>query len=89
MVERTPAAGQPTPMQKLTALDQARPGFPGEHWLVLGVGIAVWSITRKSPSFLVRTLGMVAGTALVGRAASGRDGLSKVLRWTPFGARVR
>jgi hypothetical protein len=32
---------------------------------------------------------MVAGTALVGRAASGRDGLSKVLRWTPLGGRIK
>lgn len=71
------------------ASDNARDSFPGEHWLVLGAGLAVWSITRKSPSLLIRTVGMVAGSALVGRAASGRDGLSRVLRWLPVGSRVR
>ena len=82
-------AGEVSPIQQRKAEDQAREGIPGEHWLVLGAGIAAWAITRKSPSFLVRTLGLVAGSALVGRAASGRDGLSKVLRFTPIGRRVR
>jgi hypothetical protein len=72
-------AGEVSPIQQLKA----------EHWLVLGAGIAAWAITRKSPSFLVRTLGLVAGSALVGRAASGRDGLSKVLRFTPVGRRIK
>lgn len=71
------------------AHEDTRDSFPGEHWLVLGAGLAVWSITRKSPSFLIRTVGMVAGSALVGRAASGRDGLSRLLRWLPVGGRVR
>lgn len=69
--------------------DDDRDSFPGEHWLVLGAGLAVWSLTRKSPSFVVRTVGMVAGSALVGRAASGRNGLSRVLRWLPVGRRIR
>jgi hypothetical protein len=38
---------------------------------------------------LVRTLGLMAGTALAGRAASGRDGLAKVLRFTPIGSGLR
>lgn len=93
MVERTRSLSgtspEYTPVQRLKAEDQARDSFPGEHWLVLGAGIAAWAITRKSPSFLLRTLGLVAGSALVGRAASGRDGLSKVLRFTPLGRRVK
>jgi hypothetical protein len=80
-------AGEVSPIQQLKAADQAREGIPGEHWLVLGAGIAAWAITRKSPSFLVRTLGLVA--ALVGRAACGRAGLSKVLRFTPVGRRIK
>lgn len=80
---------QPSPIQQLKAMDEARDSIPGEHWLVLGAGLAAWAITRKSPSFMVRALGMLAGTALVGRAASGRDGLSKVLRWTPLGGRIK
>lgn len=69
--------------------DEARSSLPGEHWLALGAGIAAWALTRKSPSAIVRTAGMLAATALVGRAASGRDGLSKVLRFTPLGRRIR
>lgn len=71
------------------AADNGRDSYPGEHWLVLGAGLAAWAFTRKHPSVVVRTLGMVAGTALVGRAASGRDGLSKLLRYTPLGRRIR
>lgn len=76
-------------VERLEAYDQARDGFPGEHWVVLGAGLAAWALTRRHPSFAVRTVGMMAGTALVGRAASGRDGLSKVLRWLPVGRRIR
>ncbi|MBW0169498.1 MAG: hypothetical protein KXJ61_04650 [Hydrogenophaga sp.] len=72
-----------------TRKPQERPGVPGEHWWVLGAGIAAWALTRKSPSFLLRSAGLLAGSALVGRAASGRDGLSKVLRVTPLGGRVK
>ena len=79
----------PSTLHQLKDIDASREGIPGEHWLVLGAGLAAWALTRKSPSFVVRALGMVAGTALVGRAASGRDGLSKVLRWTPLGGRVK
>ena len=93
MVERTrrsaPAITPVTPVRKLKAADDARPSAPGEHWLVLGAGVAAWMLTRKSPSFLLRTAGLVAGSALVGRAASGRDGLSKWLRFTPLGRRIK
>lgn len=76
-------------LQRLKARDDARDGFPGEHWLVLGAGLAAWGLTRKNRSPVVRALGLAAGTALVGRAASGRDGLSKLLRFLPIGRRVR
>ncbi|WP_439518524.1 hypothetical protein [Hydrogenophaga sp.] len=93
MVERTRRTDRPTPevtpVQELKVLDHARPSAPGEHWLVLGAGIAAWMITRKSPSFLLRTAGLLAGSALVGRAASGRDGWSKLLRYTPLGRRIK
>jgi hypothetical protein len=93
MVEMTRRTDLPsrdlTPLQELKAMDDARPSVPGEHWLVLGAGVAAWMITRKSPSFLLRTAGLVAGSALVGRAASGRDGWSKMLRYTPLGRRIK
>jgi len=76
---------EPSTLEKLKAADEARPGFPGEHWLILGLGIALWQVTRRHPNVLVRTLGGFGATAMVARAASGREGLSKVLRYTPFG----
>lgn len=76
-------------VERARAKDDARASAPGEHWFVLGAGIAAWALTRRSPSVVVRTAGMLAATALVGRAASGRDGLSKLLRFTPLGRRIR
>ena len=76
------------PMQKLRelkAMDEARDSFPGEHWLVLAAGIAVLLAARRSPSPMVRALGSAAGSALLMRAASGRDGLTKVLTYVPVG----
>jgi hypothetical protein len=71
------------PLQQLQAYDQRRPGFPGEHWLVLAAGVAVLLAARRSPSPVVRALGSAAGSALLVRAASGRDGLAKVLAYLP------
>src|SRR5438045_653057 len=76
-------------LQKIKRADDARPGFPGEHWLVLGAGLAAWLATRRHPSAAVRALGLMGGTALVGRAASGRDGVSKFLRYLPVGGAIR
>ena len=76
-------------LRKLKRADDARPGFPGEHWLVLGAGLAAWLVTRRHRSPAVRALGLLGGTALVGRAASGREGVSKVLRYLPVGAGIR
>jgi hypothetical protein len=76
-------------VERARAHDQARDSFPGEHWLALGAGLAAWALTRKSPSVVVRTAGMLAATALVGRAASGRDGVGRLLRYTPLGRRIR
>jgi hypothetical protein len=76
-------------LQRIKRYDEQRPGFPGEHWLVLAAGVGAWLATRRHPSILVKTLGMAAGTALVARAASGRDGLAKVLRYTPLGGGIR
>lgn len=64
--------------------DQNRPGFAGDHWLVLGAGLALLLASRRSPSFLVRTAGSVMGSALVVRAASGSEGLSKLVRYLPI-----
>ena len=76
---------EPSTLEKIKAADEARPGFPGEHWLVLAIGIGLWQVTRKHRNPLVRMAGAMGATTLVARAASGRQGLSKVLRYTPLG----
>ena len=80
-----PEIDEPSALEKIKAADEARPGFPGEHWLVLGLGVALWQVTRTHRNYLVRTLGALGATTLVARAATGREGLSKVLRYTPLG----
>lgn len=80
-----PELDEPSPLEKIKAADEAREGFPGEHWLVLALGIALWQYTRKDRRWYVRMAGGLAATALATRAASGRQGLSRVLRYTPFG----
>lgn len=76
-------------VKDLKRADDAREGVPGEHWIALGAGIGVWLLSRRSPSTMVRTLGLMAGTALVGRAASGRDGVSKFLGYLPIGSGIK
>lgn len=71
-------------LQQLKAYDERRLSFPAEHWLVLAAGVGVLLAARRSPSPLVRTLGSAAGSALLLRAASGRDGLAKVLAYLPL-----
>lgn len=56
---------------------------------MLGAGLAAWALTRRHPSLLVCTAGMMAGTAVfAGRAASGGSGLSKALRLLPIEQRT-
>lgn len=65
--------------------EQKRKSFPGEHWIVLGAGVAVMLASRRSASPVVRALGAAAGGALVARAASGRDGVAKLAALLPTG----
>lgn len=76
-------------IKEIKRADDAREGMPGEHWFALGAGVGVWLLSSRHPSLLVRTLGLMAGTALVGRAASGRDGVSKILGYLPVGSGIR
>lgn len=71
--------------------DAARPGFRGEHWLVLGAGLLALRGARRSRSLLGRALARTVGGALLARAASGRDGVvGKLARAAgPAGAAVR
>ena len=63
--------------------DDAREGVPGEHWLTLAAGIGLVMACRRSRSTLARVGGSALGAALVMRAASGRDGISKLLPYVP------
>ena len=76
-------------LKELKDFDERRPSFPGEHWLVLGAGLALLLAAGRSRSLLKRTAGSALGSALLYRAASGRDGLAQVLRFLPMGAANR
>lgn len=82
----TLASRLPT-LQQIKDYDERRPSFPGEHWLVLGAGLALLMASRRSRSWVKRTAGSALGSALLYRAASGRDGLSKLLPYLPMGGR--
>lgn len=58
--------------------DDRRPGFPGEHLLVLGTGIVLLMAAGRVRSPVWRFLAGAAGSAFIGRAASGRGGLARV-----------
>lgn len=72
-------------LQQVKDYDQKRSSFPGEHLLTLGAGLAVLLASRRSRSLVGRTAGSALGSALLYRAASGRDGLTKLLRLLPGG----
>ena len=76
-------------LTQLKQYDEARDDFPGEHWIVLAAGLGVWYLSAKHQSAVVKLGGMAAATALIGRAASGRNGLAKLLRYTPVGGAIR
>lgn len=68
------------PLRCLSEFDAARPGLPGEHLVVLGLG--AWLMLRgmRGTTPLRRMLWTLAGTTLVGRAASGTGGIARVVR---------
>lgn len=72
-------------VERLAAYDRRRSGFTGEHWLVLGAGIVVFLASRRSRSPLWRAVGPTIGSSLLYRAASGREGLARLLRFLPIG----
>ncbi len=74
-------------LQQLRRFDEQRDNIPGEHWIALGAGLALWLATRRHPSVAVRILAGVAGTLLVARAASGR-GVPPLLARLPYAGRA-
>lgn len=75
-----------TLLQRAKRFDEARPNFPGEHWLAFGAGLALWIATRRHPSVAVRVAASLAATLLVARAATGRD-VPPLLARLPFADR--
>src|SRR5690606_42090712 len=77
----TSGSGKSSPtsiVQRLKEMDEQRPSFPGEHWLVFAAGAFLMAKAARQRSFITQSLMLTAGSALIGRAASGRYGLIKV-----------
>jgi hypothetical protein len=70
-------------LRQIKALDEQRPSFPGEHWMVFAAGLGLWLATRRHPSTAVRLAATLAGGLLVARAASGRDAPQALRRLVP------
>ena len=62
----------------LKAADAQRPDLPGEHLIVLGVGLLLLLATGRSRSLIGRAITGAAAGAFIGRAASGTGGVSKL-----------
>ncbi|KQM79947.1 hypothetical protein [Xylophilus sp. Leaf220] len=60
--------------------DRVRPGLPGEHLAVAGIGTALVVAALRTDCKMTSVLQAMAGGALLFRAASGRDGISKLFR---------
>lgn len=70
----------PSLLRQLKDIDARRPDFPGEHLIVFGAGVLLMLAGMRSRTVLRRTVITAAGTALVGRAASGTGGIARVAR---------
>lgn len=74
---------QPAPrslVRQVAEFDATRPDFPGEHVIVFGVGVLLMLAGMRSRRGLRGVLLTAAGTALVGRAASGTGGIARLAR---------
>ena len=62
----------------LRDFDQTRRSLPGEHWAAFAIGL--YLVLRRRRSAAGRVAAMIAGSALVARALSGRDGAVAMYR---------
>jgi hypothetical protein len=67
-------------LYSLLRFDRSRHSMPGEHLATLGMGVSMLMSARKRSSRWAQVASMLAGAALIYRAASGRDGIRRVLR---------
>ncbi|MDM0031601.1 hypothetical protein QTI33_05525 [Variovorax sp. J22P271] len=58
--------------------DANRPDLPGEHLIVLGVGLLLMMATGRSRSLIGKALIGAAAGAFIGRAASGTGGVARL-----------
>lgn len=61
--------------------DRTRPDFPGEHLIVAAVGFGLLIAAGRARTPLKSMLLTAAGTAALGRAASGRGGVARIASW--------
>lgn len=83
-MKTSPTSGLAHAVDKYKSWDERRTSFPAEHWIVLGAGVALLLASRRSASPVIRAASSAAGIALLYRAASGRDGASKLLKFLPL-----
>ena len=69
-------------LTNLREFDRNRKSFPGEHFIVGTVGSLLLNSARRR-SGISRVLMLLAGGALLVRAASGRDGLARLVQRSP------
>ncbi|MDA7419162.1 hypothetical protein PGB34_22545 [Xenophilus arseniciresistens] len=65
-------------LQTLREADARRADLPGEHVIVLGLGVLALLAAGRSRSVGGRLLKAAVGGALIGRAASGTGGLTRL-----------
>ena len=58
--------------------DANRADIPGEHLIVLGIGLLLMVASGRTPSLIGKALIGAAAGAFIGRAASGTGGLARV-----------
>jgi len=62
----------------LKEADANRPDMPGEHLIVLGVGLLLMMATGRSRTLIGKALIGAAAGAFIGRAASGTGGVARL-----------
>lgn len=67
-------------LKRLRSVDERRSDFPGEHLIVFALGAWMLIAGMRSRTVVRRGLMTAAGTALIGRAASGTGGISRLAR---------
>ena len=81
VVEMEPVGrDDPSLTRQLKDIDDRRPDFPGEHLIVFGLGALLIVAGMKVRTPFKRAMLTAAGTALMGRAASGTGGIAKLAR---------